>query len=113
MTQQKNLPHHAILLLHLPASMGGIGIRDPITATIPVYITTITRTLRYAQHGIPLANRNTLQLPNIHQHAFQQTRYPTILDHFSPTFLPLINEKDKTTHSLPQFIQQTPLQGLQ
>jgi hypothetical protein len=35
------------------------------------------------------------------------------LNHFAPTFLPLINAKDKTTHTMGQFLQQTPLQGLQ
>jgi hypothetical protein len=44
-TQQGSLPPYVIPLLHLPATLGGIGIRDPITATIPAYITAVTRTL--------------------------------------------------------------------
>jgi hypothetical protein len=113
LTQQRNLPHYAIPLLHLPASLGGIGIRDPISATIPAYITTITRTLRYAKHGITRTNGHTLQLPTLHQHALQHAQYEQILEHYAPTFLPIINHKDKTNYTLPDFIQNASLHGMQ
>lgn len=44
-TQQMTLPSHAFPIIHLPATLGGLGIRDPITATIPAYITSISRSL--------------------------------------------------------------------
>jgi hypothetical protein len=56
MTHQITLPCHAVPLIHLPSTLGGLGIRDPISATIPSYITTITRTLHYVMQGIPIHN---------------------------------------------------------
>jgi hypothetical protein len=44
-TQLPFLPYHAQTFLHIPASLGGIGLRDPTTATIPSFITSISRSL--------------------------------------------------------------------
>jgi hypothetical protein len=114
-TQQMTLPHHTLSIIHLPATLGGIGIRDPSTAIIPAYITSITRSLRYATHGITIGS-TTHNIAPIHAFALQQDRHTQILQHYAPTFLPLlpqITTKNPTAPTLQQFITQTPLQGLQ
>jgi hypothetical protein len=69
--------------------------------------------LRYAKHGITRTNGHTLQLPTLHQHALQHAQYKQILEHYAPTFLPIINHKDKTNYTLPDFIQNASLHGMQ
>jgi hypothetical protein len=44
-TQQKSLPLHATPIIHLPATLGGLRIRDPITATNPL--------IHYYYHTFP------------------------------------------------------------
>jgi hypothetical protein len=112
-TQQKSLPFHTTPIIHLPATLGGLGIRDPIAATIPSYITSTTRSLRYATHGIHIHN-NTHTLPPIHAHVLMLDRHHNILTHYSTHFLPILPSiKNTTPTTLSQFIADTPLPGLQ
>jgi hypothetical protein len=69
-TQQQSLPSHALPIIHLPATLGGIGIRDPIATAVPSAITTFTRSLRYAQFGI-----GTTNIAPIHQFCFQSSNH--------------------------------------
>jgi hypothetical protein len=113
-TQQQTLPTHAIPIIHLPATLGGIGIRDPIASTIPAAITTITRSLRYAIYGLPNAHGSTTQTAPIHTHTMTHNTYTELLHHYAPTFLPIIQSTLKTTTlTLETFIQNTPLPGIQ
>jgi hypothetical protein len=114
-TQQTTLPYHTIPIIHLPATLGGLGIRDPITSTIPAYITTVACSIRYATHGITI-NNIPHELAPIHQQTILHDRYNTILQHYAPTFLPLVPRS--TASNLPpltlhEFLKDTPLPGLQ
>lgn len=112
-TQQKSLPLHAAPIIHLPATLGGLGIRDPIAATIPSYITTITRSLRYAKHGIHIHN-HTHPLSPLHEHVLTLDRHHRILTHYSTHFLPILPSNGNTIPpTLSQFIAHTSLPGLQ
>ena len=57
------LPPLAHLLLHHPVSAGGLGTRDNSASSIPAYIITTARNLRYATQGIPIDGNITATLP--------------------------------------------------
>jgi hypothetical protein len=111
------LPQHTFPLLHLPATLGGLGLRDPTVATIPAYITMATRSIRYAEHGILLHNTSTTAIAPVHKHVLTQDRYYQILQHYAPSFLPLVpHPQTSVSHpplSLSRFLQNTDLHGLQ
>jgi hypothetical protein len=116
-TQQTTLPQHTYPLLHLPATLGGLGLRDPIVATIPAYITTVTRSIRYAEHGISLHTSSPTAMAPIHKHVLTQDRYYQILQHYAPSFLPLVPHPQTSVSHLPlsfdHFLQNTDMHGLQ
>jgi hypothetical protein len=113
--QQQTLPTYAIPLIHLPATLGGIEIRDPIAATIPATITTITRTLRYIKYGFSTSRGLNINAAPIHIHSINQTTFTNILQHHAPSFLPILQTHLKTTTklSLEHFIQHSPLHCIQ
>jgi hypothetical protein len=113
-TQQQTLPTYTIPIIHLPATLGGIGIRDPIAATIPAAITTITRTLRYTNYGFPTIRGTNIQAASIHIHSINQNKFTEILRHYAPTFLPILQNRLKlTTLTFEHFLQHLPLKGIQ
>jgi hypothetical protein len=111
-TQQQSLPSHALPIIHLPAILGGIGIRDPIATAVPSAITTFTRSLRYAQFGITHGNTSLPTAP-IHQFSFQSSNHRQIIEHFGETLLAKLPTTDTKPSDIQTFIQHTKLTGIQ
>jgi hypothetical protein len=109
LTNQMTLPPHAIPIIHLPATLGGIGIRDPIATAVPSALTTFSRSLRYAHFGIS----NTRPIAKIHQYSFQFSKHQKILDHFSTNLLSKLPETPTTPKTIQDFIQHAQLKGVQ
>jgi hypothetical protein len=112
LTNQMALPPHAIPIIHLPATLGGIGIRDPIATAVPSALTTFSRSLRYAQLGIT-HNNHTRPIAKIHQYSFQFSKHQQILNHFSTKLLSNLPDTPTTPKTIQDFIQHTRLQGIQ
>jgi hypothetical protein len=106
------LPLHTIPIIHLPALLGGLGIRDPIATAIPAALTTFTRSLRYASHGIPCTG-TPVPVPNIHKHCLQYTTHNSILSHYGPELLSKLPQQTNSWKTMENFIRNAPLQGIQ
>jgi hypothetical protein len=111
-TQQQSLPSHALPIIHLPATLGGIGIRDPIATAVPSAITTFTRSLRYAQFGISQGN-TSLPIAPIHQFSFHSSKHRQIIEHFGETLLANLPTTNNKPPDIQTFIQHTQLTGIQ
>jgi hypothetical protein len=107
-TKQDLLPLHTVPIIHLPALLGGLGLRDPMATAIPATITTLTRSIRYALHGIHCTGL-PLPIPSIHKFCFQHTAHHTILQHYSSDFL----SKIKASTTITDFVRDGQLHGLQ
>jgi hypothetical protein len=109
-TKQTDIPLHATPIIHLPALLGGIGIRDPIATAIPAALTTFTRTLRYCKLGIPCTAR-PIPVSPIHQYCLSSSTHKTILTHYSSSLLPALPLSKQP--SFDEFLETYPLRGLQ
>jgi hypothetical protein len=106
------LPLHTIPIIHLPALLGGLGLRDPIATAIPAALTTFTRSIRYALHGIPCTG-TSVTLPSIHRHCFRHTAHNPILSHYGPELLSKLPQQTNTWKTMDNFIRNAPLHRIQ
>jgi hypothetical protein len=106
------LPLHATPIIHLPAKIGGLGIRDPIATAVPAALITFTRSIRYAHYGIPCGT-TTIKPAQIHRQCFQTSMHRPIIEFFADTLLPALPENQKKPTTIENFIQHTQLNGIQ
>jgi hypothetical protein len=112
LTQCDLLPFHTTWIIHLPALLGGLGIRDPTATAIPAALTTFTRSIRYAIHGIP-CNGQPIPMPPIHNHCFQNTAHKPILSHYGQELLPRLPQQPYAWKTIEHFVKDAPLHGIQ
>jgi hypothetical protein len=110
--QCDTLPLHTIPIIHLPALLGGLGLRDPIATATPAALTTFTRSIRYALYGIPCTGIS-VTMPTIHKHCFQHTAHNPILSHFGNELLSKLPQQTNTWKTIDHFIRNAPLNGIQ
>jgi hypothetical protein len=111
-TNASPLPLHATPIIHLPATLGGLGIRDPIATAVPAALTTFTRSIRYAHYGIPCGSTTVTTAP-IHQFCFQTSTHRPIIDFFADTLLSALPNNPTKPTNIEDFIRHTQLKGIQ
>jgi hypothetical protein len=105
------LPLHTTIpaIIHLPALLGGLGLRDPIATAIPAALTTFTCSIQHALHGIPCTGI-PVTIPNIHKHwCFQHTAHHNpILSHYGHELLSKLPQQTNTWNTMENFIRNAP-----
>jgi hypothetical protein len=115
------LPALSLLLAHHPVRLGGSGFRDHTEAAITSFLIPLTRSIRMATTGVPIAD-SLIKLPTIYTRHFRSwatQRNPTLLirtyRHLLPPLLDTYNllNNTATLPSITSFATNAPLRGLQ
>jgi hypothetical protein len=111
------LPNHALFIASYPAREGGVGLRDPIPNAIASFAIPLSRSVHYAQHGIPLGSDRVLLLANhyassLHNWKAEPLRLFKILRHYLPPILLATTPDRETPPTITAFISARPRKSI-